>query len=247
MALAGLALPDLVAHAQEANDVPYFFAQATGGYAVYKSTLVQSNETSSSIGYGFGGYAGDRRNVGFALMRDQGSFAFELNNSTIAYQLQDMHLRYRYQLVYAGVVIAQSQWKIDAPPDLDNDTRPDPDATAAPVMEAMGTGYGVNTGLDFAFWRRNIFALDVTYITAQTVMAKAVPDLTTGDSSTLIEREVELGSRIDLDVGVRFEISRKFYGMAGFRYRTASLGSDGVSANEVVSATYVGLRFELGR
>jgi hypothetical protein len=44
--------------AQQANaddqNAPSFFFNAGGGYAVYKSEMVQSNDTSACVNYGFG-------------------------------------------------------------------------------------------------------------------------------------------------------------------------------------------------
>ena len=234
------------AKAESEADVPYFYAQASGGYSVYKSQLVQSNDTSTTVAYGFGGYAGERRTIGFAMMREQGSFGFDLNNSTIVYEFQDFHLHYRYKIVYAGLLISQSSWMIDTPPDLDQDLRPDPDGTAAPVVEALGTGYGVHLGFVFAFWRRNLLAAELAYHAAQSVFAKAIPDTASGDLNTLVEKDVAIGNRIDIDLGARFEMTKRLFGMTGFRYRSMSLESDGNAASELNSTTYLGLRYEIG-
>lgn len=227
-----------------AAEVPAFFAYASGGYSVFKSALVQSNDTSSAVTVGFGTYAGDGKRFGMALQREQATFSFTLNNSVITYQLQDLHLRYRYGMFYSGVVFGQSAWQIEAPRDADADGRLDPDGDVLPLVDAIGTGYGANFGLMFETMRRGTIYVDLTYMAAQTALAKAVPQ-DANNLTTLVEKEATLGARIDFDLGIKFELSRRYLGMAGFRYRSLTLGVDGEAASETNGTTYVGVRYEL--
>jgi hypothetical protein len=112
---------------------------------------------------------------------------------------------------------------VASPADLDADERPDPDGTLAPLVEAMGTGFGGALGISVEVTRRSSVYLDLTYAAAQTPLEKASET----DDGSLVERSVVLGARSDVDLGAKFEIWRNSYVISGFRYRRVSLGIDG--------------------
>jgi hypothetical protein len=68
------------------------------------------------------------------LQREQGTYTFALNKSSIVTAHQDVHLRYRYSPVYIGVVINSSQIEVSAPPDADGDGFLDQNAEAEEYM-----------------------------------------------------------------------------------------------------------------
>lgn len=233
-------------NAAHASSVPSFFVYTGGGYSVLKSNIVQSNDTSTTLFYGLGLYAGDSKAFGMLLQREQANFSFSLNGSSVAYQLQDLHLRYRYSVFYIGIVIGQTSWQIEAPRDSDNDNRLDIGGDVLPLVDATGAGYGANLGFAFETVRNGSVYLDMTYMSPQLVHAKPVP-LDASNLTNLRDNEVELGARLDIDLGIKFNLSRRYFLMTGFRYRTIALGADAKSYKDTNSTTYLGVSYELDR
>jgi hypothetical protein len=223
----------------EDEEAPTFFLQATGGYSVYKSEMVQSNDTSTTVGYGFGVYAGTQRNVGMMLRREQSAFSFALNNSTIALEWQDVHLRYRWGPVSIGGVVSSSSWQVTAPPDADGDGFLDQDTEAVDYLDITTTGYGLNVATTVPVGKRGRLTVDATYVTTSDVQAAEIKD----DAGETVERTAALGPRMDTDFGGAVELSKGWlYGLMGFRYRTYQIIVDDTAYAEAHNSTYVGFQ-----
>jgi hypothetical protein len=228
-----------VARAESTSDplFPTLLVTAYGGYSVYKSELVQSNDTSTTVGYGVGVYAGSDRNVGILLRNEQSAFAFALNKSTIALSTQDTLVRYRFGPVYASAVLASSTWLISAPPDADADGLLDQNADAAPFLDVVASGYGGNLGTSIPVGRRGDVYVDVTFSTAGKIQQHPVEDA----AGVQADKEIAVGPRTDIDLGGAIGLTKAISALAGFKMRSYSLTVDSVSAKEQLNTTYLGL------
>lgn len=241
--LAALIMMTPTAYGDAEDGAPTFQLNASGGYSVYKSKLVQSNDTSTTVAYGLGVYAGSEQNVGFLLNREASTFAFELNSASIAVEWQDLHIRYRLGPIYLGAIITSSSWLIKAPPDADEDGILDPGADAVAFLDATSTGYGANFGSRFPIAKRGEAYIDVTYSMAGLARETASdPDeAEAADAPVPGTREIGIGPRMVFDIGGAIGFSRSFKGLCGFKYRTYSLSVDGEAYAELHTTTYLGL------
>lgn len=223
------------------KDTPTFFVQANGGYSIYKSEMVQSNDTSTTVGYGFGVYAGSDRELGFLLNREQSTFAFALNSSTIDLNWQDMILRWRIGPVYLGAIVSSSSaWIVTAPLDTDGDDVLDPAGDAVDYLNITSTGVGGNAGTQFPINKRSTVYMDVVFVTTQAVQEAPIEDAT----GALTKKDtLSLGSRMDLDLGATLKVTKSVLDVrGGFKYRTYEVNVDGQAFKEGLNTTYVGLQ-----
>lgn len=219
------------------QQTPTFFVNATGGYSVYKSELVQSNDTSTTTSYGLGIWAGTQRNVGMALKRESSTFAFALNEAKLALDWQDTHVRYRFGPVYLGVMLSTSTWVVSAPPDADADGTLDPDADPEDYLDFASSGYGLNAGTTVPIGKRSFAYVDLSYAAAGTVRQKAIEDA----AGTLTEKEIELGPRTDIDIGGSIAVTKSVLdALVGFKQRSYNVSVDGTAYKEQLNTTYVG-------
>lgn len=227
----------------ERDGPPTFAAHASGGYSVYKSEMVQSNDTSTTMAYGFGVYAGAGRNVGFLLNRESSTFTFALNDAKLALDWQDIHVRYRFGPIYMGLVIAESHWLVSAPPDADGDDLLDQGADPVELLNISSSSYGVNVGGRFPVAKRGEAYMDLTYAAAGVVKETAtdpVEALANGDAIPGT-RTLGVGPRMEMDLGGSIEITRWLDVICGFKYRAYSVTIDGKTYKELMNTTYVGL------
>lgn len=223
-------------------DAPTFFVTASGGYTVYKSEMVQSNDTSTTVAYGFGVYAGDDKNVGFILNREASTIAFALNESSLTLEWQDIHVRYRYGPVYMGLLITESHWNVVAPPDTDEDDLLDQGADPVNYLDMTSSGYGGNVGARFPVAKRGTAYVDITYAAAGTVRETAVDPEEAAANGDAIPgtRVLGLGPRMDLDLGGSIGMSRWLDVVCGFKYRTYQVTVEDATFAELHNTTYVG-------
>lgn len=243
LALAAL-LSSAAGHAADIDSqTPTFFVNATGGYSVYKSKMVQSNDTSTTVAYGFGVYAGSDRNIGFLLNREASTFAFELNSASIGVEWQDIHVRYRYGPVYMGALITTSTWAVQAPPDADADGLLDADTEAVEYLNMTSSGYGANVGARIPAGKRGEAYVDITYAAAGAIRETASdPDVAEAAGAAVPgTRVLGIGPRMDLDLGGSIGMTKWLKGLCGFKYRTYQLSVDSVTFAELHTTTYMGL------
>lgn len=242
-AFFGLSCIFLDTAAQADSAEPQTFSITTGGgYTVYKSKMVQSNDTSTTVNYGFAVYGGDRKNIGMLFQREQGTYAFELNSASIQTMIQDVHLRYRYGPVYAGLVFNESQFTIKAPPDADGDGFLDQDTAAQEYMKVINTGTGFNLGANFAVGKSSAVYLDITSVTTSLVNQSYIEnDDTTANGYT--EKEITFGPRMDIDIGGSIALTKNWLDLNfGFKQRAMTISVDGESYKEQLNITYLGFK-----
>jgi hypothetical protein len=221
------------------RDTPSFYITAGGGYTVYKSEMVQSNDTSTTVNYGFGVYAGQDRQIGMSFQREQGSYAFPLNGASIVSQVEDMNLRYRYGPVYLGLVVNNSQLTVSAPPDADDDGFLDQNTDAEEYMKVMSTGMGGNFGVAIPIGKSSSVYLDVSSVTTSLVQQSYIENADT-TANGFTEKEISLGPRTDIDLGGSIGLVKSWLDMSfGFKQRTLGVTVDGTAFSEAITNTYI--------
>ncbi len=221
---------------------PSAYVQADGGYSVYKSKLLQANDTSTTVGYGFGINAGTDRNVGMRLTREQSSFSFALNASSLQVSWQDLAILWRFGPVYLGGVVATSSWTAKAPPDADGDEILDIGSDAQDLCNFQTSGYGATLGGLIPVGKRSALTLDITSASGGTAVPLAY-DPTLTDADTLNGRKVALGTRTEFAVGGSLALTRSLLDLtAGFKMRNYAVSLDSTSYAEQLTTTYLGLR-----
>ncbi len=224
------------------QQTPTFFVNATGGYSIYKSEMVESNDTSTTTSYGLGVWAGSQRNVGMMLKKESSSFSFALNESKLALDWQDTHIRYRFGPVYLGFMLTTSSWLVSAPPDADADGSLDQDADPEDYLDIMSTGYGLNTGTMIPIGKRSFAYVDVSYSASGTVREKVITPVTGPNAGVPTEKVITLGPRMDLDLGGSIGLTKNVLdALVGFKYRTYNITVDGTAYKEQLNTTYVGV------
>jgi len=223
-------------------DAPTAYVTASGGYSIYKSKLLQANDTSTTTGYGFGVNAGGDRNVGMRLTREASSFSFLLNKSTIAVSWQDLAFLWRFGPLYLGALVSSSSWTGKAPPDADGDGILDTGSDAEDLCNFQTSGYGITAGGAIPVGRRSAITLDITSASGGSAFPIAYdPTLTNAD--TLNSSKVALGTRTEIDIGGSLALTKSLLDLtAGFKLRNYSVSLDSTSYAEQLTTTYLGLR-----
>lgn len=197
-------------------DTAYVFADY--GLGTYKSLLVESNDTMGITTYGFGANAGQDRNLGFQYRQEKASVSFAVNKSTLASTWTSMIFKYRVWMMELGVVLGGVKMKAER--------------EGAEILDIVGDGYGGYFGMLIPMSRDNLAFVNVMSVS-------------TADPVDKKEREIALGSRLDIEVGGRFALSRKYLNLdVGYRRRANAVTESGVSYNELQTATFLG--FSLG-
>ena len=219
---------------------PTFFFDSKFGLVTYKSEIVASNETSTSVAYGFGVYAGRDRDIGFFLNNESTTVAFELNGASLTSTWRDLIIRYRLGPTYLGLVVNDSTFVI---------ARPDPESTDAEppsenFVDLSGSGYGVNLGLQIPMGKRGSHAyLDIISVSSLTVKEAIVKN----SSDTIVNGTREaatLASRTDMDLGGAIDLTKDMIdAIVGYKTRTYTMTVDGTSYTDTTSSTYLGLKF----
>ncbi len=231
------------AYADESSPyAPTAFVDIVGGYATYKSALLSSNDTSTTVSYGVGMYAGLDHSLGMKLDRSSATFTFTLNSSKIVQSWQDLHLIYRFGVTRLGVVITSSSYTITAPPDSDGDGKPDDNTDPVDYIDVVTNGYGVSGGFSFPLARRALVESDFIYALAAPGRQKAAAEGADASTLTASYRESSIGPRLEAGFGGRFFITRKaLTAVVGAKYSSYTITVDSTAKADVMTSTYVGL------
>jgi hypothetical protein len=220
--------------------------KAAFGLATYKSKMLQSNDTGFTIGYGFRVSSGGDQGVDMGLEREQSAFTFALNNSTLALQLQDVDLTYRWGSVYLGLMFVSGSWYAKAPADANGDGYLDNNATAQEYLDTTDTGYGLRTGLAIPIAKHNSIYTDVRYGTITKIEQATPKDSSTAGvtgTSPALGRTVAMGPRMAIDIGTSIALTRDVLSfVSGYKYRTYKVTIEGQSFSELHTSTYLGLQ-----
>lgn len=215
-----LAVGSHIARADEISErTPTVFMFADYGLGTYKSKLVNSNDTMGVVTYGFGANAGEGRNLGFERRQEKQTISFAVNNSSLTTDWTSTIFKYRWSVLELGAVLGGVKMKVER--------------EGTEVLDIVGDGYGGYLGLVIPMNRGNL-----VYLNAMSVATVSPVDKK--------ERVIAMGSRLDVEVGGSFEISRKYLNFdLGYRRRTNSITEGGTAYSELQTSTFLG--FSLGR
>jgi hypothetical protein len=213
---------------------PTAYVEASEGYSVYESKMVASNDTGTTLRYGFGVWAGASHSVGMLLERESSAFTFKLNSSSIAVNWQDVAMRCRWGPLYAGALISTSSWVVKAPP-LDATGKPTVGATPVEFIDIQTTGYGLQTGLSLPIGKSGSVFAEVKDVPSGVVLAQE-PEAGVAPPKTT------MGARTEFELGGALALTKSLEATAGFRDRSYQLTVGGTAYKEQLNTTYLGLQ-----
>ena len=194
------------------------FIFADYGLGTYKSKLVDSNDTMNVVTYGIGANAVEERNLGFEYRQEKQTIAFTVNESSLISDWTSTIFKYRFWMMELGAVIGGVKMKVER--------------EGTEVLDIVGDGYGGYFGLLIPMSRGNL-----AYLNAMSVATASPVDKK--------ERVIAMGSRLDIEVGGRFAISRKYLNFdVGYRRRANAITEGDTAYNELQTSTFLG--FSLG-
>jgi len=236
---AMLARPALATDSEPGR--PTFFLDISGGYSIFKSELVQSNDTGITARYAFGVNGGADHQVGMLFARESSTIAFKNTASSVALSWQDVDLRYRLGPLYFGLVVSSSTWTVKSPARVAG--KIDETLTSEEYIDLTASGYGGNVGLQLPVGKRNLLYADLTYVTIGAVQQKAAGANGSAAALAAAERVTTIGPRMELDLGAAIALTRNLVdATVGFKYRTYSVSVDSAASKELLNTTYAGLR-----
>jgi hypothetical protein len=192
-----------------------FLFDAQYAFTTSKSKLVGSNDTGTALRYGLGGYAGSNSNLAFLLHFDQDATNFQLNSSKVNMSWQDTRVRYHMGFFYLGALFTRLEMTANK--------------EGAELVDAAGSGMGLNTGALLGIGRGGSVYLDLMTATLPTM-------------KNAIDQEISIKQRMDIDIGGSIKLSSKLLDMTfGYRMRNVSVQTD-ASYAETLYTTYAGLR-----
>jgi len=199
-------------------EVPTLAFNVDYGPSTYKSEMLESNDTSYSMRWDIGIFAGETKNVIFKLQNESNTTAFALNESTAITIWQDTHIGYRWPYMYVGAIISS----------LTMTTTKE----GADQYDLTGSGYGGSLGLMTTFGRGGRINLNINSVSISEV-------------NEVNQTEIAFGSRTDIEIGASYDLSRDMFDLLfGYRTRTVPITVDD-SFSEAVSSTYFGLASSL--
>jgi hypothetical protein len=217
-ALCGFTSSQLALAEKGDADVPTLAFNVDYGPSTYKSELLENNDTSYSMRWDIGIFAGESKNVVFKLQNDSNTTTFALNKSSALTTWQDTHIGYRWQFLYFGAIISS----------LTMTTTKE----SADQYEMTGSGYGGSFGAMTTFGRGGRISLNVNSVSISEI-------------NEVNQSEITLGSRLDIDIGAAYDLSRDMFDFL-FGYRTRTLPMTvGDAYSESLTTTYFGLSSSL--
>lgn len=200
----------------ERTDTVYMFADY--GLGTYKSRLVESNDTMGVMTYGFGANAGTERDLGFEYRQEKQTISFAVNQSSLISNWSSTIFKYRMWMFELGAVLGDVNMTVEREGDE--------------IMDVIGDGYGGYFGLLIPMSRSNLAYLNVMSVATTAPVDKK-------------QRVITMGSRLDLELGGRFAVTRKYLNFdIGYRRRTIAITESEISYSELQTSTFLG--FSLG-
>jgi hypothetical protein len=193
---------------------PALDVQGAAGYFTYKSKYVLSNDTGLRYDYQSSIYAGDSRNFSIMVRGNMQSANFELVTKKLESSTTDVIIRYYLGPVYFGPAVGISNIAYS-------------EGGGTPTFDLSERHYGGNAGVEFAAMRNGMVRLDV--LATMQYDAKEVSNQT-----------IELGTRIEADLGIEIPISKRFRIITGAKYIMYSVASQA----ETITMPYGGLKGE---
>lgn len=217
-----------------------------GGYSVYKSEMVQSNDTALTFGYGVEVFTGRDHQFGIGVHRESSKMAFSLNRSMVSIDTDIFRLSYAFGPFFIGPLFNYSFWDVEAPPDLDANDFLDQNTDSEPYVKASGQGLGLHGGVNFALGKKMKLYLKVAG-TSTIGALQETPSETSqagvSGTSPSASRKFSIGTRTDGDIGALFLLTREtLQFLFGFKTTSYQLELESRSFKETQNTTYVGLQ-----
>ena len=223
---------------------------ALAGPSIYKSSLVQQNESAYSSAWGVAlSMASDLHVVQMGFEQESVLIQFQLNRSSLSLIEQDIMLVYRWYGLYFGPLFSWSNWHAKAPPDADRDGHLDRDSGVNEYLKMSVTSYGGNVGVlltpapnvDLVFDARASVGRRVD----QSLPAAPEPAGISGTEPAL-GRRVTMGPRQSFTALIVTDLYEKYVsGLVGYRYRKYSMMIEDEEYKEIYSTTYIGVRLSI--
>jgi hypothetical protein len=200
-----------------ADGVTGFNFHAAGGLSTYKSKMLQSNDTGTTIGYGLAVHAGNERGMSMGLEREQSTFPFALNNASLAHADGDKLLDQN--------ATAQEYLDILAP--------------------GYGARTGLRVAFSkrgAAF----IDVRYATASKVQQAIPEEASTAGISGTSPALGRKVTVGPRMSIDFGASLPITRDLFSfIAGYKYRTYAVSVESEAFAELHTSTYIGMTMDV--
>lgn len=201
------------------SDGPALRVHAGGGFSTYKSKVVNMNDTSTAIGYGFDMKAGNEGDLGVHWEQFTSKTKFLINSSESKMDFQDTSILLNLGSFYIGPVF--SKVTIDIVNQGVN------------TLSALGSGYGGNAGFSIEVGKVAELYLDGKMVITSVLKAED------GVQS-------KLGSRTDFKLGGMLPITKKLLSLdIAWRMQSWPVTLAGVSNKETLYTTWLGLVFNL--
>lgn len=187
------------------------------GLATYKSKLMDSNDTTGTISYGFGLNAGAQRNFGVEYRVENSTVLFETNQSSLVTSWTSTIFKYRLWAFELGPVLGT----VKMAGKREN----------TEIFDIVGSGYGGYFGILIPVGSNNL-----AYMNAMSVATSAPVDT--------LARVITMSSRVDLELGTKIKITRRAVDfLVGYRRRAYSITEAGSPYTELQTATFFGFNF----
>lgn len=213
--LLAYAAAPMDARADLKPELPTLSLGARGYWATSKSGLAESNDTGLIYKYGLSVYSGDGKDVSVHIEGLKSAISYSLNNASSSQDELNFLVRYYLGFVYLGAFGGSIQ--VGA-------SRAD-----GATLDIFASQYGGNIGALLTITRGAYLEFDLRY---------GVPL----DIKEASQQTVTLGSKIDAQCTVVFDLTRRFLDLeAGFLYSTYDATFNGSGTGENLTAPFIGL------
>lgn len=199
------------------TDGPALRVHAGGGFSTHKSKVVNMNDTSTAIGYGFDIKAGNDGDLGVNWEQFTSKTKFVINDSESKIDFQDTSILLNMGSFYVGPVFSKVTLDITI--------------QGVESLSALGSGYGGHAGFSF-----DVGKVAELYFDGKMVLTSV---LKAEDGV-----ESKLGSRTDFKLGGKMPITKRFLSLdIAWRMQSWPVTLGGVANKETLYTTWLGLVF----
>lgn len=204
------------------------------GYAVHKSDLVISNDTAPTVFYGLSLAAGANRTTSVDFRGERTRFVFKLNDAAITAEFMDIVVRQRFKWAYAGMILNHSGYLIEQTIEDENG-----ESAMETTLDLAINGYGGNAGVAVPIAKMALVTFDLSVIAPSKTFLEPYID---GATNLIIERDIEVGNRMDADIKGNIQIFAWLAGSVGLRWRNQTFQIDHEQYREQTTVNYLGLQ-----
>ena len=226
---------------ESAGPQPGFFATTSVGLTVYKSEVVQMNDTGVAYNFTAGVYAGDTKTLGIVIESDTGNYNFGLNNSRIKTLQNEISLRYHYSPVFFGIIFSDGELAVNAPSDHDGNGYIDQGASPQEYLRVLNRGNGAMLGIGFDINKKNTIYADVRWIAPSSIQESYVNN--SALSATFGQRDLSFRPTVKLTIGGSMNVYKKYVDIDfGYKHIHEQFSADEKSYLELRNLMYAGLK-----